>query len=90
MVLFGLGLGMMSWHDHTRRRRKDWFSVGPVIVAGFWAFLLWVGWNIFIHSGDPPGYMFLAVAGTAGVVQLVSPWTPPPPPQPRRRRLEYA
>lgn len=90
IVLFAAALGMMSWHDHTKRRRKDWFSVGPVIVAGFCAFLLWVGWNIFFKADDPPGYMFLALAGTAGVVQLVSPWTPPPPPQPRRRRLEYA
>jgi hypothetical protein len=91
MVMFGLALGMMSWNDHTRRRRKDRFSLGPVFVAGFCAFLLWVGWNIFHVLGDsPPGYMYLALAGTAGVVQMVSPWTPPPPPQPKRRRLEYA
>ncbi|HJZ91394.1 MAG TPA: serine/threonine-protein kinase [Gemmataceae bacterium] len=89
-VFFALAMGMMSWGDHTRRRRKERFSLGPVFVAGFCAFLLWVGWNIFIHSDDPPGYMMVALAGTAGVVQMVSPWTPPPPPQPRRRRLDYA
>lgn len=90
MVMFGAALGVLSWRDHTRRRRKDRFSLGPVFAAGFVAFLLWVGWNIFIHTGDPPGYMFIALAGTAGVVQMVSPWTPPPPPQPKRRRLAYA
>ena len=81
---------MVSWHDYSRRRRKERFSLGPVFGAGFCAFLLWVGWNIFIRSGDPPGYMFVALAGTAGVVQMVSPWAAPPPPQPKRRRLEYA
>lgn len=90
VLMFSLALGLMSWHDHTRRRRKDRFSLGPVFVTAFFSFLLWVGWNIFIHSGDPPGYMFIALAGTAGVVQMVSPWTPPPPPQPKRRRLAYA
>jgi len=90
MVFFGLALGMMSWTDHTKRRRKDRFSLGPVFATAFCAFLLWVGWNIFIHSYDPPGYMFVALAGTAGVVQMVSPWTPPPPPQPKRQRLKYA
>jgi hypothetical protein len=89
-LLFGLALGVVSWHDYSRRRRKERFSLGPVFGAGFCAFLLWVGWNIFIRSGDPPGYMFVALAGTAGVVQMVSPWAAPPPPQPKRRRLEYA
>jgi hypothetical protein len=89
-LMFGLALGVIGWHDYARRRRKEWFSLGPVFAAGFCAFLLWVGWNIFIHSADPPAYMFIALAGTAGVVQLVSPWNPPPAPQPRRRRLEYA
>jgi hypothetical protein len=89
-ALFAVALGLLSWSDQTKRRRKERFSLGPVFVAGFFAFLLWVGWNIFIHSSDPPGYMFVALAGTAGVVQMVSPWSPTPPPQPRRRRLEYA
>ena len=74
----------------TRRRRRERFSLGPIFVAGFCAFLLWVGWNVFPRLSDPPAYMLVALAGTAGVVQLVSPWTPPPPPQPKRRRLEYA
>jgi hypothetical protein len=89
-AMFAVALGLLSWGDNTKRRRKDRFSLAPVFVTGFFAFLLWIGWNIFIRSGDPPGYMFVALAGTAGVVQMVSPWTPPPPPQPRRRRLEYA
>ncbi|HKA07567.1 MAG TPA: serine/threonine-protein kinase [Gemmataceae bacterium] len=89
-LFFALALGMTKWSDNTRRRRRERFTLGPVFVAGFCAFLLWIGWNIFIHSDDPPGYIFVALAGTAGVVQMVSPWTPPPPPQPKRRRLEYA
>jgi hypothetical protein len=90
VVFFGLSLGLVGWSDYARRRRKERFSLGPVFGAGLVAFLLWLGWNIFIHSDQPPWYMVVALAGTAGVVQMVSPWTPPPPPQPKRRRLEYA
>ena len=90
VLFFAIALGMTKWSNSARRRRKERFSLGPVFGAGFCAFLLWIGWNIFIHSDDPPGYIFIALAGTAGVVQMVSPWTPPPPPQPKRRRLEYA
>jgi eukaryotic-like serine/threonine-protein kinase len=90
VLFFAFALGMTRWSNTARRRRKERFSLGPVFGAGFCAFLLWIGWNIFIHSDDPPGYIFIALAGTAGVVQMVSPWTPPPPPQPKRRRLEYA
>jgi hypothetical protein len=89
-IFFALALSLTSWSDYGRRRRKERFSLGPVFGAGLCAFLLWVGWNVFIHSSNPPTYMLVALAGTAGVVQLVSPWTPPPPPQPKRRRLEYA
>jgi eukaryotic-like serine/threonine-protein kinase len=90
VLFFGLSMGLIGWNDYARRRRKERFSLGPVFGAGLVAFLLWLGWNIFIHSDQPPWYMVVALAGTAGVVQMVSPWTPPPPPQPRRRRLEYA
>ena len=75
--------GAVLAHTFTtkaRRRRKERFSLGPVFGAGLVAFLLWLGWNVFIHSDAPPVYMLVALAGTAGVVQMVSPWTPPPPP----------
>jgi len=90
VLLFALAMGVTGWADYVRRRRKERFSLGPVFGAGLVAFLLWLGWNVFIHSDSPPAYMLVALAGTAGVVQMVSPWTPPPPPQPKRRRLEYA
>ena len=90
VLLFALAMGVTGWADYVRRRRKERFSLGPVFGAGLVAFLLWLGWNVFIHSDTPPVYMLVALAGTAGVVQMVSPWTPPPPPQPKRRRLEYA
>ncbi len=90
MALFALAMGMTSWGDSARRKRRERFSLGPVFVAGFCGFLLWIGWNIFLHSHELPIYMIVALAGTAGVVQMVSPWTAPPPPQPKKRRLEYA
>ncbi|WP_052640215.1 serine/threonine-protein kinase [Zavarzinella formosa] len=90
MLLFGFGLGLTRWSDYANRRRKERFSLGPVFVAGFVSFMLYVGWSAFIHMDAPPLYMFLALAGSAGVVQMVSPWTPPPPPLPKRRRLQAA
>ncbi len=89
-LLFGFGLGLTKWSDYANRRRKDRFSLGPVVVAGFVGFFLYVGWSMFIRLDAPPLYMFLALAGAAGVVQMVSPWTPPPPPLPKRRRLQAA
>jgi hypothetical protein len=91
VLLFALALGVPSWSDYVRRRRRERFSLGPVFVAGLVAFLLWLGWSVFLHSSDDlPAYTLVALAGAAGVVQMVTPWTPPPPPQPKRRRLEYA
>ena len=90
VLLFAVAMVTASWSDYARRRRKERFSLGPVFGTGLMAFLLWLGWNVVIHSDQPPVYMLVALAGTAGVVQMVSPWTPPPPPQPKRRRLEYA
>lgn len=91
-IFFALAMGMTPWADHARRRRKERFSLGPVFSVGLCGFLLWIGWSIFLHSYDFPGYMLVALAGTAGVVQMVSPWTPPPPPTPKskKRRLELA
>ena len=88
VLMFGFGLGLTKWSDHANRRRKSRFSLGPVFVAGLVSFLLYAGWNIFIHQGDPPLWMYLALAGSTAVVQIVSPWTPPPPPLPKRRRLQ--
>jgi eukaryotic-like serine/threonine-protein kinase len=91
VLLFALALGVPNWSDYVRRRRRERFTLGPVFVAGLVAFLLWLGWNVFLHSSnDLPAYTLVALAGAAGVVQMVTPWTPPPPPQPKRRRLEYA
>lgn len=89
VLLFAFGLGLTKWSNYANRRRKERFSLGPVFVAGFVSFMLYIGWNIFMRNmEDPPLYMFLALAGSTGVVQLVSPWTPPPPPLPKRRKLQ--
>lgn len=89
MAIFAAGLSMVTWTDSFRRRRKSRFSLGPVFAAGLAGFLLWVGWQIMVPASTPP-HIMMTLAGTAGVVQLVSPWTPPPPVQPKKKRLQYA
>lgn len=90
VLLFGFGLGLTRWSDYASRRRKERFSLGPVFVAGMVSFFLYIGWNMFIRIEAPPLYMFLALTGSTGVVQMVSPWTPQPPPLPKRRRMQEA
>ena len=89
VAFFAAALGLKNWSGYASRRRKERFSLGPVFGAGIFAFILWLVWLIFMQD-NLPAYMMVALAGTAGVVQMVSPWTPPPPPQPKRRRLAYA
>ena len=75
----------MRWWRLTDRRRKSWFSLFPVLAAGFWALILLVFWP----AGEPMfggGGMVMSAA----IVQWVSPWEPPPPPPPKRLRLRYA
>jgi hypothetical protein len=83
---FGLALAAVRWWRLTDRRRKSWFSLAPVLAAGFWALVLLVFWP----SEQP--YMFGAAAlvMSAAIVQWVSPWEPPPPTSPKRLRLRYA
>jgi hypothetical protein len=89
-AFFAGAFGFGAWSKYASRRRKERFSLGPVFGAGFVGFMMWVVWCMFLDTDNAPASAMFALAGTAGVVQMVSPWTPPPPPQPKRRRLEYA
>jgi serine/threonine protein kinase len=90
IVFFMAALAIVPWWDYVARRRRERFSFSNMIIAGLCTFFLWLGWQIFQNNESLPTYLFVAMVGASGVVQMVSPWTPPPPPQPRKRRLEYA
>jgi hypothetical protein len=84
LAYFGLGLFAVQWWRMAGRYRLARFSFGPVLAAGFWAFVL----LLIINSQMWRGAVALVLA--AIVVQLVSPWVAPPPPPPRRVKLRYA
>jgi serine/threonine protein kinase len=88
LSFFALSLGMIRWWRMTDRRRKSWFSLFPVLTAGFWGLLLGL---VFWPTYElPSGVGAAALVMASAIVQWVSPWEPPPPPPPKRLRLRYA
>jgi eukaryotic-like serine/threonine-protein kinase len=88
---FGLALGVLRWWRMTDRRRKQWFSLFPVLAAGFWAFVLigvWPKVDGPTFASATQGAAALVMASL--IVQWVSPWEPPPPPLPRRLKWRHA
>jgi hypothetical protein len=92
---FGLALGLMRWWRLADRRRSAWFSLFPVLAAGFWGLGLLCVWPwytyvpIFGHGSNPP-YGLVALVMAAAIVQWSSPWQPPVPALPKRLRLRCA
>jgi len=90
LVFFTLALMVPRWWLSVERRRSERFTLYPLFATGLWALILlhfWRDANV-AKLPDPPGYLVLALAGAAAIVQLVSPWTPAPSRVPRfRRRL---
>jgi hypothetical protein len=86
LTYFGLALGALRWWRMTDRRRKSWFSLFPVLAAGFWSLVLSFVWP----WEQQPMFGAMALVTASAIVQWVSPWEPPPPPPPRRLRLRYA
>jgi hypothetical protein len=84
VAYFGVALFALRWWRMTDRRRSQRFSLGPVLGAAFWAFVLMV----VFHPSD--WRLGLALVFTSGIVQAVSPWQKTSPPQARRMRLRYA
>jgi serine/threonine protein kinase len=84
---FGLTLGAVRWWRMTERRRKNWFSLFPVLATGFWALVLGA---MFWPWNEQPMFGAAALVMASAVVQWVSPWEPPPPAPPKRLRLRYA
>jgi hypothetical protein len=86
LTYFGLALAAVRWWRMVDRRRKYWFSLFPVLAAGFWALALSFVWP----WGDKGMFGAAALVTASMIVQWVSPWEPPPPPAPKRLRLRYA
>ncbi|MEZ6141808.1 MAG: serine/threonine-protein kinase [Zavarzinella sp.] len=87
-LTYGIIFGLTHWGAFMKRHRKERFSLGPVFAVGFYAFMTWIlGWRLMISGDSPPSFIFLATAGSAAVVQMVSSWAAPPPPIPKRRRI---
>jgi hypothetical protein len=86
LAYFGLGLGALRWWKMTDRRRKHWFSLFPLLAAGFWGGVL----LFMLPNYDQRSVGFASMVMAAAIVQCVSPWETPPPPSPRRLRLRYA
>jgi hypothetical protein len=87
---FALSMGLVRWWKFADRRRKSWFSLFPVLAAGFWAVLLMAMLEL-----DGPHFLAgqgaaAAIVTAAAVVQFVSPHDPPAPSQPRRLRYRAA
>jgi hypothetical protein len=86
LAYFGLCLGALRWWKMTDRRRKHWFSLFPLLAAGFWGGVL----LFMLPNYDQRSVGFASLVMAAAIVQCVSPWEAPPPPTPRRLRLRYA
>jgi hypothetical protein len=82
---FGLAFFGLRWWRMTDRRRGHWFSLGPILAARIWGFILMGLWR---NDGAWHGAMVLGM--TAAIVQMVSPWEHPLPPAAKRYRLRYA
>jgi hypothetical protein len=87
VAYYGLALGALRWWRIADRKRRQWFSLFPLIASGFWAAVLCFVWPWF----EQPSYFgAAALVMSAAIVQWVSPWDAPPPPMPKRLRLKYA
>jgi len=95
LSFFAIGLFAMRWWRLTERRRSAWFSLFPVLAAGFWGLGLLCVWPwytntpVFGHGSNPP-YGLVALVMAAAIVQWSSPWLPPVPTLPKRLRLRTA
>jgi hypothetical protein len=86
---YALALGLVRWWRLTERRRKSWFSLFPVIAAGFWSLALMV-LLLGLDDDGTAARSAMALITAAAVVQFVSPHEPPPVMLPRRLRYRPA
>lgn len=88
VIFFALALMVPRWWMAVDRKRKERFTLYPLLASGLWSLILLgvLEGMVMPHNYAPPGYLVLAMAGAAAVMQLVSPWRPAPPVTMRFRR----
>jgi hypothetical protein len=91
MSYFGLMFFALKWWKLAERRRPQRFSLGPVLGAGFWAFVLsYMLLPLWPWMGQARGTVhLLPLLFASAIIQLVSPWQPQPPAPAKRMRLRY-
>ncbi len=90
MSYFALVFGVMKWWRLADRRRKSWFSVWPVLVAGFLSSILLAFLEIEHHTSITGWGAAAALTTAAALVQFVSPHDPRPLAFPKRLRYKAA
>lgn len=90
MSYFALVFGLMKWWRLADRRRKSWFSLWPVLVAGFLSCILWGMLELENHAGLSNFGAAAALTTAAALVQFVSPHDPRPMAFPKRLRYKAA
>jgi hypothetical protein len=81
---FGLAFFAIRWWKLAERHRPHRFSIGPILAAGFWSFVLLAIW-----PWPEPAQGTLPIILASAIVQLVSPWEQPTPVSAKRMRLRY-
>lgn len=99
MFCFAMALFIPRWWLSAERKRRERFSLFPLIATAFWGMIVFAFALAMMMGGPaetqprfmPVGYFMLVLASAAAVVQMVTAHTPPPPYQPRflRRLYEY-
>jgi hypothetical protein len=87
---FALSLGLVRWWKMADRRRRVWFSIWPVIAAGFWAWVLLFIFDIEYRPSISAYAAAAAITTSAAIVQVVSPHDPRSAAFPRRLRYHTA
>lgn len=88
---FGVAFFALRWWTLAERERSRRFSLLSTLWTGCVALALTLIWSELEHaaSGSAPHYPIL-LALTAGIVQVVSPWSQPLPRAARKQKLRLA
>jgi hypothetical protein len=81
---YALAFFVLRWWRLADPRRAQRLSLLPVLVAGFW------GWLLLLPVWPYPARGVVVLIMAALIVQLVAPWVGRPPVPPRNVRLRYA
>jgi eukaryotic-like serine/threonine-protein kinase len=90
LAYFGSMFFLLRWWHNAERYREEKFSVWPIAGTALAAYLGLTIIGDMLRYPMPPNYVIVSLAGAAGVIQLVSPWSERPPRKPKKMRLPNA